>query len=119
MSKRYTQDSFISALGEINPNIEVLSLFTKVVDRIDVRCKKCGMSWSPKAYSLLQGKGCPHCSAVKGANNKGRTARKTKQQFIEELRKITPTITVIGEYVNNMTPTEESVRLIQKACLHQ
>lgn len=103
MSKRYTQDSFISALGEINPNIEVLSLFTKVVDRIDVRCKKCGMSWSPKAYSLLQGKGCPHCSAVKGANNKGRTARKTKQQFIEELRKITPTITVIGEYVNNKT----------------
>lgn len=103
MSKRYTQDSFISALGEINPNIEVLSLFTKVVDRIDVRCKKCGMSWSPKAYSLLQGKGCPHCSAVKGANNKGRTARKTKQQFIEELRIITPTITVIGEYVNNKT----------------
>lgn len=103
MSKRYAQDSFISALGEINPNIEVLSLFTKVVDRIDVRCKKCGMSWSPKAYSLLQGKGCPHCSAVKGANNKGRTARKTKQQFIEKLRKITPTITVIGEYVNNKT----------------
>lgn len=34
MSKRYAQDSFISALGEINPNIEVLSLFTKVVENI-------------------------------------------------------------------------------------
>lgn len=102
MSKRYTQDSFISALGEINPNIEVLSLFTKVVDRIDVRCKKCGMSWSPKGYSLLQGKGCSHCSAIKGAsNNKGRTARKTQQQFVDELGQIDPTITVIGEYVSN------------------
>lgn len=103
MSKRYTKESFISAIKEINPGIEVLSPFTKVVDRVDVRCIKCGLEWSPKAYSLLQGKGCPHCSAVKGANNKGRTARKTKQQFIEELRKITPTITVIGEYVNNKT----------------
>lgn len=101
MSKRYTQENFISTLNEINPNIEVVSTFTKVVDRIDVHCIKCGLDWSPKAYSLLQGKGCPHCSAVKGANNIGRTARKTQQKFVEELGKISPSITVIGEYVNN------------------
>lgn len=101
MSQRYTQEGFIGALNEINPNIEVLSPFTKVVDRIDVRCIKCGFDWSPKAYSLLQGKGCPHCSALKDANNRGRTAKKTQRQFVEELSIITPTITVIGEYVNN------------------
>lgn len=72
MSKRYTQDSFISALGEINPNIEALSLFTKVVDRIDVRCKKCGMSWSQIAGSLLRGQGCPICRRKRAAERNKR-----------------------------------------------
>lgn len=102
MSKRYTQESFIESLSQVNPDIEVLSPFTKAVERIEVRCKRCGKEWSPKAYSLLQGIGCSHCSSVNAANtNKGKTARKTQAQFEEELKAISPKITVIGEYVSN------------------
>ena len=102
MVKRYTHTTFLECLAYINPDIEVLSSFTRVTDHIDVRCKRCGREWSPKGYSLLQGKGCPHCSAISGTNkNTGKTARKTQAQFEEELKQIAPTITVTGEYVNN------------------
>lgn len=102
MSKRYTHETFVEQLSLINPYVEVLSPFTRVVDRIDIRCKRCGKEWSPKAYSLLQGKGCSHCSAVLGANiSKGKTSRKTQAQFEAELKVISPTITVTGKYISN------------------
>lgn len=60
--------------------------------------------WSPKAYSLLQGKSCPHCSAVKGASkNQGRTKLKTNAEFLNQLKEIHPNITVQSEYRNTHT----------------
>ena len=107
MAKRYTQESFIENVGQINPNIEIISPFVKVTERIDVRCKQCGREWAPKAYYLLKGKGCSHCSAIDGAKvSKGKPARKTQVQFEEELKQISPSITVTGKYVNNKVKLE-------------
>jgi len=62
-----THAEFVRELKGINPNIQVIGIYTRAADRIDVKCKVCGHTWSPRAYSLTQGKGCAHCSAVQGA----------------------------------------------------
>ena len=100
-NKRYTPDSFKEKLFQVNPDIELLSNYTKSSDCINVRCKKCGNAWSPKAYSLLQGKGCRKCSyAFSVQNNKGKTGLKSLETFKKELAQIDSSIEVIGEYVN-------------------
>ena len=80
-----THDDFLKELSMINPEIEVIGQYTRAVDRIEVKCKKCGKIWYPTAYSLTSGKSCPHCSAIRGAQkNNGITGTKTDKQFREE-----------------------------------
>ena len=99
-----THEQFVSELGEINSKIQVIGRYTRAVDRIRVRCLACGKEWEPLAYSLIEGKGCSHCSAIRGAKvNRGRTAQKTTEIFIEQLREIDASISVIGNYENTHT----------------
>lgn len=62
-----THQQFLEELKIISPSIIVLGTYIRVTDRIDVKCEICDYQWSPLAYSLLSGKGCPHCSALKGS----------------------------------------------------
>ena len=99
-----SQKEFEDELQMISPSIEVLGTYTKVTDRINVRCKTCGKEWFPLAYSLVSGKGCPHCSAQKGAQTRtNRLMKKSTNQFVDELKNINPNIIVNGEYINNKT----------------
>lgn len=41
MSK--THEQFVEELRIINPNILVIGKYTKAVERVDVKCKICGM----------------------------------------------------------------------------
>lgn len=78
-----TPEQFCNEMKIIHPDIEVIGLYTKAVKPVLVRCLTCGNEWTPKAYSLLSGKGCPHCSAKRGAkNNKGKTGLKDQETFI-------------------------------------
>ena len=102
--QRYTPDSFVKSLFKVNPDIEVLSVFAKTTERIEVKCKKCGHIWSPKAYSLLQGKGCPECAHIIGSkNNAGKTGLKSHKTFVDELARVDNSIVVTGEYINSHT----------------
>ena len=65
-----TNEQFIEELSIISPTIKVIGEYKKVTERIDVECIVCGKKWSPLCYSLLSGKGCPHCSAVKAAKKR-------------------------------------------------
>lgn len=99
-----THEQFITEIARIHPNITILGTYTKAVEPIAVQCKICKKVWNPKAYGLLQGKGCPHCSAIKGAlNNKGKTGLKTTEQFKKELHEIDESIDIVGEYTNTHT----------------
>ena len=99
-----THQQFEMEIQQLSPTIEIIGQYTKVTDRIDVHCKSCGYNWSPLCYSLLAGKGCPHCSSTKGAKNRrNKLATKTTEQFREELAKKNCSIIVIGEYINNKT----------------
>lgn len=102
-----TNEQFLSEIRDIHPSIEVIGKYSRAVDRIEVRCMRCGYSWEPKAYSLVQGKGCPHCSAIKGAkNNAGATGVKETENFIKQLSSADPSIEVIGKYINNKSKIE-------------
>ena len=102
-----SMEEFKNQLQYISPSIEVIGEYTKATDRILVKCTQCSKEWEPFAYSLLDGKGCPHCSAKKGALNRtNRLALKSTEQFINELKLISPTINVLGKYINNKTKIE-------------
>lgn len=99
-----TPEQFVLEMNKINPSIEIVGTYTKAIERIQVKCLNCGYVWEPKAYSLLQGRGCPHCSARQGAiNNKGKTGLKTTEMFTQELSSIDDSIKVLGEYQNGHT----------------
>ena len=102
-----TNEDFILEISERLPEIEILGTYTKATERIEVKCKSCDYVWSPLAYSLTQGKSCPHCSAKRGAaNHSGKTARKTHEQFVAELAVVQPEIVVLGQYINGHTNIE-------------
>lgn len=100
-----TQEQFVAELQIKNPDIEVIGQYTRAHDRIEVRCKKCGKEWRPLAYHLASGRGCPHCGALRAADNrKGVRRRKSLQEFIKELQTIDSSIEVTGEYSSNKVP---------------
>lgn len=95
---------FTKELRKISPNISVIGDYKTVTDRIEVQCEICGKTWTPLAYSLLQGKGCPHCSAIEGAKKRtNKLAVKTTELFKEKMSAINSNILILGEYVNNKT----------------
>ena len=89
----YTHEQFVNKLKSINPSVKVVGTYTKAVESVTVECLKCHRIWSPKAYSLLSGKGCSHCSALRGAqNNTGKTGLKTHESFLTEMATVNPDI---------------------------
>ena len=111
-----THNQFVNELRGINDGIEVLGTYTRAVDRVCVECKVCGKIWSPKAYSLLQGKSCPHCSAIKGArNSNGKTSTKSRERFISALMEVNRFIEIQDGYIN----THTDVKCVCKLCSHE
>lgn len=110
-----THSEFVKRISQISPSIEIIGTYTKATEPIKVKCRTCGQEWEPKAYSLSSGKGCPHCSAIKGAkNNNGKTALKTTEEFESQLSLIDDSIKIDGVYVNGHT----NIRCICKRCRH-
>lgn len=96
---------FVEEMAHINPDIELVGTYTKATNHIDVRCKLCGKEWSPKACSLLRGKGCPHCSAISGAKrNSGYTRTKTTSEFKNQLQTVNKDIEILSDYVSRKNP---------------
>ena len=61
-----THEEFINEMKNINPNLEILGHYTNTRMKIDYECKICGKKNSARVSKLLEGCGCPHCSASKG-----------------------------------------------------
>ncbi len=110
---KMTHDQFIFKATEKNPDIEILSEYKNANSRVDVRCKKCGYFWSPRAITLTKSNpnGCPRC-AQKEISAK---QRRTTAQFIEELSFLNPNIEVLEEYINANT----KIRVRCKCCGHE
>ena len=87
-----TTEQFIDEMAEKNPAIKILGRYRNNKTPIEVSCNVCGYEWSPIPNSLIEMKGCPKCKGL---------LRKTQEEFVREMAEKHPTITVIGEYVNN------------------
>ena len=92
--KKKTHEQFIKELHEINADIEVMGTYKNSTTKIKVRCLKDGYIWEVTPKSLLKGHGCPKCAGV---------ARRTHEEFINELTQINPNIEVLGTYKTHKT----------------
>lgn len=99
MAKKKSHEEFVNELNIKNPNIKVLNKYVNVSTKIMVKCIICGNEWMAIPGSLLNGTGCPKCAN----KNKSNKQRKTKEQFIEEMKIINPNVKIIGDYINNHT----------------
>ena len=99
---RKTTEQFIKELSKINPNIEILGEYINSQTKIKCKCKIDGYEWEIIPNNSLQGKSCPMCYG---------NAKKTHEQFVEELSKINPNIEVLGEYINNRTPIKYKCKI--------
>lgn len=87
-----TTEQFIDEMSVKNPNVKILGKYRNSKSKIETLCLKCNYTWMPTPNTLLKGEGCPKCSGL---------MRKTQEEFVQEMAEKHPTITVIGEYVNN------------------
>lgn len=85
---------FAEEIAMISPEIEILEEYVNSKSKIRVRSKNCGHTWDALPSSLLQGHKCPNCAG---------NTKKTHSQFTEELRKINPSLTVSGKYIDAKT----------------
>ena len=104
-SSRLSHEEFVDAIAEITPIIKITGHYTANKARISAKCTICGYEWSTTPATLLKGSGCVSCAGLK---------KKTTEEFIEQLAKISPSIEVLGEYSNTSTKIE--VR--NKDCRH-
>lgn len=95
-----THSSFISELSIINNNVEVIEQYINNKTKILCKCKIDGFKWYAYPDNLLNGHGCPKCSALEIKKNK----TKTHDDYIVELEKIAPNILVFDRYVRNDVP---------------
>lgn len=87
-------DDFIDEMRELNPTISVLGEYRGNKVPISVKCKVCGTIWNPTPNSLRSGHGCPTCFHVR----RGRQAKKSEQEFVNQLHNVNSDIELIGHY---------------------
>lgn len=88
----------VERLNSVQPNIIPLAEYINIDTSIRIKCKICGYIWSTQPYHLVakyNRTGCPKCA------NK---ARRTHDDFVEEIAKLLPAIKVIGTYVSRNKP---------------
>lgn len=97
-----SNEQFIAEVKHVNPSIIIVGKYIKATERIIVKCSICNHEWNPKAYSLIQGKGCPKCGKKRSIlNNHGKTHKKSTDEFKNQLNSINNKIEIIGEYMSH------------------
>lgn len=61
-TRKKTHTEFVKELNKKDNTIQVISEYISHHDNIRCICTRCGYEWEAKAYSLLQGHGCPRCA---------------------------------------------------------
>jgi len=88
-TRRFTHQEFLDKMFLINPNIKIIGTYKNSASRISCKCEIDDYEWSPLAYTLLDGEGCPKCAIYK--NRK----MKSSEEFVKELFNINPNIEII------------------------
>ena len=89
-------EDFKQRVEEVLPDIEIIGDYTRTSNRVAVRCRLCGHTWSPLAHSLLKGHGCAACAGKK---------KLTTEEVRAQLAAMRPDVELIGEYEKPHKPT--------------
>lgn len=84
LKRRKTHEDFIKELSNTNSNIKVLENYTLTVEKVKCRCRTCGNEWRARAGGLLNGFGCPKCSASQGERHIDKILKKYNINFIPQ-----------------------------------
>lgn len=97
-----TQEDFEKAISKVSPTIEICGTYINSMSDINCKCKVCGRIWSTRAQHLVEGHGCPSCSAKLN----GKTLRKSHEQFVKDVYDINPYIKIKGRYTTCNTKVQ-------------
>lgn len=103
-----TDEEYKELVAQLHPEIIVLDKYETYEKRVRCQCTVCGTEWEVRAGSLIAKRlrGCPTCGLEITKN----AQRKSREKFIDDLRRVNDKLVVKGEYVNTHTPI--SVRCI-------
>lgn len=101
VGKERTDEEYKALVTQLHPNIMVLDKYKKYDERVKCRCLVCNTEWEVRAGSLIAKRlrGCPTCGRKSARDSRS----KSKEQFIEDLKKVNDKLVVEGEYVNTHT----------------
>lgn len=95
-----THEEYVAEVLKVNPNIEVIGKYVNINTPILHKCKIHNVEWMAYPVSILRGSGCLKC----GNEKIGEKFRKTHEQYIEEVKNISPHIVVLESYIDALTP---------------
>ena len=102
MERRATTEEARRRIAEANKDVEIIGGYTCLSNKAELKCLRCGHTWSAKPMNIIHGSGCPIC----GVKKRGKTRAKTHEQFCEEMKKAHPDIDVIGTYTRSTDRVE-------------
>ena len=91
---RFTLDEFQKRISRNHPGITLSGEIKNQKSRIKCHCSDCGHSWETSVASLAMGHGCPVCAG---------NAKPTQDEFVQAVKKVNPTVEIVGEYINSKT----------------
>lgn len=113
-AKKKTPEWFRNELKSINPNVEQISEYVRMQEKVKVKCVHCGNIFESRAQDLLQGHFCRTCAIKKFSQER----TKDHNWFIEELKKYNPNYKNI-EIVGNYTGVNHKIQCRCKNCSYE
>lgn len=89
-----SHDDYINEIRKAHPTIKIIGKYRSFNDLIECECETCGTKWSAIAGTLKNRLGCPECK--KEIITELHT--KPHEHFLEELKSLSPTITILNKY---------------------
>lgn len=97
---RKTHAQFLAEMAKVNPSVEILGEYTSAKEELRCRCITCGHIWEAQPTNLLAGCGCPACRL----RRLGDATRKSHEQFVADMHRVHPGITVVSTYTRGADP---------------
>lgn len=92
--RRRNKESFAKKLFDVNPNVDVLGEYKNRRTKIECLCLIHNKIFKMTPSNLLGGHGCPEC----GIEARIKAFAKTHDEFISELKEISPQISITSQY---------------------
>lgn len=102
MPKRKTKEEYVEELKIKNPTIELVGDYINAKTKTLHHCITHDVWWDAAPDHIIHGRGCKLCGIEKYSNKR----KKTREQYIEELKIKNPTLILTGKYIDTHTPTQ-------------